>query len=102
MCEARVRNKEKIPTYIYISRCQNSKWGEKMFDHTTIKELGHAWSLLHDKNSKSRVFTQEKVDEIVSGLNIILKSHLDALDRRPGFKVSVFKFALFPKGTFNA
>jgi hypothetical protein len=48
------------------------------------------------------VLTEEKLDEISDGLNGLLENPLDALKRRPGFKVSGFKFALFKRRNLNA
>jgi hypothetical protein len=38
----------------------------------------------------------------VPGLNILLENHLDVLDRRVGFKISVFRLSVYPIWNFNA
>jgi hypothetical protein len=44
----------------------------------------------------------ENYKKLVPGSKIIIKNHLEALQRGPMFKLSGFKFALFPWSNFNA
>jgi hypothetical protein len=48
-----------------------------------------------------QVLTEEKLVKSAAGINIPLTNPLGILQRRPGFKVSSLKIALFPKRNFN-
>jgi hypothetical protein len=85
--------------HMYIRMSQFQMWGGGNYTRLWTRGVVNTWKRIQ---SKSRVFTEDKVGEVVSGLNIILENHLDALDWRPGFKISLLKFALFRTGTFNA
>jgi hypothetical protein len=86
-------------TLAWASECYSSKYRQRKGKATNLVENKSRQARTTKKTeSKRRVITKEKLDEVDSRPYHCRRNRLDTLCRIPGFKVSdsIFKFIVFP------